>query len=137
MYKPKYFNTQELVSKELYDQLGELCLNLFSPHTLRVLDQIRSAYNEPLVINNWHNGGNYSQSGLRALNCPIGAKNSKHKQAIAFDLKTGNINRLQEFLKRTSENFFISRIENYEHTPTWVHIEISESFVESTYFFNP
>lgn len=137
IYKPKYFKTQELVSREIYEQLGEMALNLFNPHVLRVLDQIRVAYNQPIIINDWHNGGQYSQSGLRALNCSIGATKSKHKEGIAFDLKSKNTDSLKSFLKQTSENFFISRIENFSHTPTWVHIEIVDYFVDETYYFNP
>jgi len=134
-YIPKYFKAQELVSPEYFEIWQQDALNLFDPHTLRMLDRLRADFGKPIVINNYDKGFIYS--GLRPPNCSTGASRSWHKRAVAFDLKTDDIKSLQEFLTHNSELYFIARIENFKHTPTWCHIEISTELVEETKYFNP
>jgi len=138
-YKPKYFKVKELVSPEHYDLLGEGALSLFHPHTLRMLDSLRQAYGKSITINNYAKG--YRESGLRHLTTKTGALRSAHKKAYAFDLKAYNMNSLRAFLKERSQDFFISRIENFDKTKgknqDWCHIEISTELVEKTKYFNP
>ena len=149
MYKCKYFEIHELVSPELFEALGEeKCWELIPDIAKLQLDQIRdeyhSMYGTGLIINNYGWGGDYKYSGVRPMDCEIGAKNSRHKQWIAFDLKPGDMNdfesfeRLHGFIKTMAHNWNISRIENFEHTPSWCHLEFSlDVFVDKPYYFNP
>lgn len=136
-YIPKYFTTQELVAPEFYNLLTEGALSYFHPHVLRMLDSFRKSYGSPLVINNYAIGGNYSESGLRCLKTSTGASKSKHKIGNAFDLKAENMNSLRAFINERAEDFFISRVENFDKTPTWCHVEFSTELVDKTYYFNP
>lgn len=146
MYKCSYFKIHELVSPEIYDVLGEeLCWHLLPDIVKQQLDAIREEFYSyagmGIIINNWGFGGQYKYSGVRPKNCKIGAPNSKHKQWVAFDLKASKIHRtdeLQEFIKHMGKSFNISRIENFEHTPSWVHIEIYiTGGVVEPIWFNP
>jgi len=134
-YKPKYFKTEELVSPEHYHLLGEEALGLFDPHVLRMLDSFRKAFRQPITINNYKQG--YTESGLRCVLTKTGALRSSHKKGIAFDLKAENMNSLRAFINERSEDFFISRVENFDNTPTWCHVEFSTELVDKTYYFNP
>ena len=136
-YIPKYFKAQELVAPEYFAIWGDDAFNLFDPHTLRMLDAIRRDFGEPITINNYHTGGNYKESGLRTPTTSTGAKRSRHKKAIAFDLKAKNLEVLKDFIALHSKSYFISRVEDYAFTKTWVHIEISTDFVDETHFFRP
>ena len=146
MYKCKYFEIHELVSPELYEVLGEeKCWQLLPEVVKLQLDQIReefySTYGLGILINNWGYGGDYKYSGVRPINCKIGAANSRHKQWVAFDLKPSDlesIEELQGFIKTLGASWNISRVEEFEHTPTWCHIEFAlESFVDKPYYFKP
>jgi len=146
MYKCKYFEIHELVSPELYEVLGEdKCWELL-PETVKLqLDQIRdefySVYGEGILINNWGFGGNYKYSGVRPMNCTVGASNSRHKQWIAFDLKPSSLEQpeqLHAFMKTIGKSWNIARIEDFAHTPTWCHIEFQlEVFTSKPYYFIP
>ena len=134
MYIPKYFKAKELVPRHIFLSLGEeRSLGLFDDHILRCLDNFREQYCEALMINN----DKYNESGFRVQDTTTGAKKSAHKKGIAFDLKAGNMQELRDFISGNAEKLFISRVENFGHTPTWCHIEFSMEPVESTYFFNP
>lgn len=119
----KYFKTEELVSKNLYEQLGERVMRLFEPQILVYLDELRAKWGKPLTINNWASGGSFNQSGLRELNSKVGAARSKHKEGIAFDVKTSDLKGFYDFVTKTP-GLNIVRVEDFAHTPTWVHIEL-------------
>ena len=48
----KYFTVKELVSKDVYDLLGDNALKLFDPKALEVLEDIREILEVPLICNN-------------------------------------------------------------------------------------
>ena len=48
----KYFTVKELVSKEVYDLLGDEAIKLFDPKALQVLEDIREILGIPLICNN-------------------------------------------------------------------------------------
>lgn len=137
MYKPKYFKAHELVDKKTHSSYGDMAIRLFDEKILLLLDKFREVYGESITINNHEWGGNFQYSGLRPLDCPIGARKSKHKEGIAFDLKAKDMDKLRSFIEDKSEFFQIARVENFEHTPTWCHVEFSDAIVTNTYYFNP
>ena len=59
----KYFTVKELVSKDVYDLLGDNALKLFDPKALEVLEDIREILEVPLICNNWEHGGNRNYCG--------------------------------------------------------------------------
>ena len=87
-YKPRYFKIEELVDEETYKRFGETALRFFNPLALQGLDNLREFIGEPLIVNNWANGGGYQFSGFRPKWCNVGATYSQHRLGQAFDIKT-------------------------------------------------
>lgn len=138
-YTPHFFTPKELVSPEIYELLGDASIEVIPQTILMMLDKLRSDFGESLYIN--ADGRMYS--GVRPINCSVGAKKSRHKPIYegvqAFDLhaKKSTNKELWEFCLKNAEKYNICRMENISATPTWVHIEIQESPVSSCYVFNP
>lgn len=82
----KYFTVEELVSKEVYELLGDEAIKLFDPKALEVLEDVREILDVPLICNNWCSGGSRDDCGYRDLKCSVGASKSAHKTGQAFDL---------------------------------------------------
>jgi len=139
-YASEYFSPQELVPPKVYDVLGVKAYCLFEKKVLQQLDRLRIDYGKALKINDWHNGGNYSESGYRELHTLTGASKSSHKLGYAFDIKhydNSSLQPLRDFIKARGETYGIKRVENFDKTPTWIHIEFTADFVRETYYFNP
>lgn len=67
MKKSKYFKVYELVSKEVYNHYSEsTIMNRMNSDLIKLIDWIREESKVPIIINNWKNGGEFSQRGLRS-----------------------------------------------------------------------
>lgn len=137
-----HFKLKELVSPVLLNKLSESACWLLIPKVVQDnLDKLREDFNEPIFINGKYKGHEYKDSGVRPLDCPIGAKYSKHKitsKEMAFDLKCSDLPRLTELVKQNHKKYNISRIENPEMTVGWLHCEFSFKPVSSDLkIFNP
>lgn len=137
MYKPKYFKAHELVDRQTYTKYGDKSLMLFEDWVLQLLDAFRKAYGKSLSINNYGYGGKRINSGLRALDCKVGAYKSKHKQGIAFDIRAKDMDDLRAFIKKHDTFFQIARVEKFEYTKSWCHIEFANRIVKKTHYFKP
>jgi hypothetical protein len=84
-YEPKHFIIQELVPPEIYDQYGDGALKFLDPNMLRMWDGIRDFFGKPVIINNWHTGGQFTLRGFRPPNTTTGALYSQHKFGRAGD----------------------------------------------------
>lgn len=139
-YKSEKFKAQELVPPEVYDILGSKSYCLFEEKVLKQLDSFRIDYGKALKINDWSFGGRYSESGYRDLHTNTGASKSSHKFGYAFDIKHydgSDLEALRLFVINNSEEYGIKRVENFDSTPTWIHLEFSSEPVIETYYFNP
>ena len=133
MYKCKHFKIQELVSPIVYSQWGDKAWMFFDEDFLKDLDTIRGHWGRAIIVNNWANGGNLKQCGLRS-NLDDLVKNKKtlylsaHCMGKAVDMHdTKGSNRAlfnlvynlieQKRLKK------IKRLENLVNTPTWIHAD--------------
>lgn len=69
----KYFKIEELVCKHVFTKYKEDQMWMFfSTQVLETLLVLRrDIINRPFVINNWKNGGSYSQRGLRCNCCQL------------------------------------------------------------------
>jgi len=146
MYICKHFNLHELVYPELYKQYEEkqwALWKIFNPNILITADRLREFLKCKVIINNWYWGGSFRYSGLRPIDCKVGAPLSDHKFAHALDLKfesnIWNPERLREYMKSIGcfEEGFSSRIDDeaypfilitsIEWNPgmTWFHVSCS------------
>ncbi len=110
--KSKYFKIQELVSKKVYDKYGEQAWMFIDTKLIKVLDQLREHFGKPITVNNWLWGGNLEQRG----------------KAVDFNVKGLSSEEVyKEILKNKNKFYLISRIENIDSTPTWVHIDCANT----------
>lgn len=92
----KFFKIEELVCKHVYDKYREEQIwSFFSMPALSTLLVLRrDILGKPFVVNNWKNGGSYSQRGLRCNLCPIPKEKTRlekvymsaHCTGEAFDI---------------------------------------------------
>lgn len=132
MYKCKYFKLDELVSPSVYAHFGVFAWKFLNEGMLRDLDTIRELWGKPLIINNYAWGGTYKESGLRCnTDAIVRTKKtpylSAHCLGRGFDIKPENVKDTKELYQFIQLNFHklssVSRMENIESTPTWVHID--------------
>lgn len=138
-YRPPNFELRELVPPSVYKRLGEKAWTLLNEDALRSLQAVRDKFG-PIVINSWHVGGSFTESGLREPESKTGAKNSAHKRGMAFDCKPRMCLPQEMYdyiLDNQSEFPLIRRVENIEYTPTWVHIDVVPHNAPSIRVFKP
>ncbi len=126
MYTLKNFQIQELVDKKTYEKFGKQAQMFFREDALKALDDLRELIGRPLIVNNWYDGGEYEWSGLRTIDCYLGAKWSGHRFGCAFDVKCKTMvaPRVQEFIREKHKQGYLQGIRRIEmDTPTWTHID--------------
>ena len=133
-----HFDIQELVSPVLLKKLSEDACWLLIPSSVQLaLDALRDDFGASIYIN----GNGFINSGVRPLDCSIGAKYSRHKitsKEMAFDLKCSDLPRLTELVKQNHKKYNISRIENPDVTVGWLHTEFSfKPVLGDLKIFNP
>lgn len=124
-YRPKDFEIRELVAPEIYEARGERAWELLNPLSLMSVQSLRDELG-PIVINTWHVGGSFKESGLRLPGSETGAKFSMHKYGGAFDCKFKNCTAREayEYVLANPQAFpHITTVEDIEFTPTWLHID--------------
>lgn len=136
-YKPYNFKPYELVSRNLYRLLGDQSYFLFDWEILITADQIRIYVDTPAYINTWYWNGKHEQRGFRRFDCPIGAKNSMHKEGKAIDMTFRDIpaQKIREEIIKNRKKFpFITRIED---KVDWLHFDNKYTGQEDIVLFNP
>ncbi len=139
IYRPKFFILQELVPPSLFDLLGEQAWELFDQNALIALDKLREHFGA-IVVNDWHKGGPYKESGLRETNTKTGAPRSAHKVGKAFDCKPKKwtVSDMYNYVVDNPREFpEIRRVENIRFTPTWFHFDTIEHGNEGIRVFRP
>lgn len=89
------------------------------------LDRLSKALG-PIIVNNYHTGGSFKDSGAREPTCTTGAQRSQHKRGCAFDCKLKNYTVAQAFAYLVANRLEypeITCIEDIGSTVTWLHID--------------
>lgn len=131
----KYFKIQELVCKHVYTSFGEKSWQFFDTNLLRTLLTLREdIFQRPMTINNWHDGKNYSQRGLRCNVCQIPSDKTKDDKiymsahcngaGIDFDVKDMLAKESRDLIKKNSIKL-PNRI-RLEKDVSWVHLDVYE-----------
>lgn len=134
------FQLEEFVHPEFIKVLGDRAALLINPRLVDTFQALRDQLKTPIKINDWHSGGNFKFSGLRPLYSTEGAKRSIHKTGCAadgkFQLPAEKV--YLHILNNQDKYPYISRMEEINYTPTWVHIECGyEKRVGDIRIFNP
>jgi hypothetical protein len=121
----RHFDIDELVAPELLAVLSEeAAWRLIPQHARDGLDGLRDRYGDALYIN----GRGFHYSGVRPLNCPIGAKLSAHKGyrgLCAFDVKAKDLPWLRACVMEHWHTLHIAEMEHSSFTPSWCHVAFS------------
>ena len=129
----KYFKVQELVCPHCYNKFGENSWQFLSTELLEVLYTLRvEVFNRPMVINTYHNSGQFSQRGLRCNMCQlVKNKNSVYLsahclgKAIDFNVPGLSNEQVHNSIKQNIDKFKQGiRLESIESAPTWRHIDV-------------
>ena len=71
IYRPQFFQLNELVCPDVFNKFGQMAWQFFDDRTLVTIDWVRRTLDRPVTINNWHNGGEFTQRGLRCSTCQL------------------------------------------------------------------
>lgn len=126
--RSKYFLIKELVPAAIFNQFGDKSWWFLDKEAVQMLNDIRELFGVPFIVNNWHSGGQYKESGYRSPDTTTGGKLSQHKRGAAFDIKPigmtpreiyDNILLDEEYFLKTG----LTTLEDIASTPTWVHVD--------------
>lgn len=138
----EFFYLDELVCPEIYHKFGARSIQFIPQRSIKFLTALRILIDKPFTVNNWLVGGPYKYSGLRPLDCPIGAKNSLHKYGMAWDLKVKGMTpkHVEAFILRNwpiLRDYGLTTLENTDHTKTWTHIDGRNTGLDELLIVNP
>jgi hypothetical protein len=121
----KNFILQEFVDPVTYKAMGEKSLWLIDKRIIDLAQFLRDHFNVPVIINNWHLGGRYDESGLRQFNTTTGATRSQHKYGRAADLKFSGLKpeEIRNEIRKSPILLSLGLTTIEKDTPTWVHID--------------
>lgn len=132
----KHFNTEELVSKQVFDVIGDDAIKLFDPKALETLETIREILNVPLICNNWAEGGSRDDCGYRDLLCTIGASKSAHKEGKAFDLISTKMSASEMRARIIANQERLPYNIRIEDEVSWLHFDVRDKGVKVYLFKN-
>ena len=129
-YLPQHFHVCELVPRSLYDKEGENSIMVMDERILWTLDALRDYFGKSITVNNWHDGGQFSQRGFRD-DLTVGAPLSQHRygRAADFDIQGITAADFRSMVKQgklLKELQFVTRIEETNNGKPigWIHVDI-------------
>jgi hypothetical protein len=143
-YAPQYFDLSELVCPHVFNKFGSMAWSFFDPRLLVIMDHIRDLLDKPIFVNNWNEGGQFSQRGLRCIQCDLVkaaiVKNdlymSAHMegQAVDFDVEGMTAEQVRQWIISKKQDMPVPiRLENGVQ---WVHLDVREYNGEKVHLFN-
>jgi hypothetical protein len=129
----------EVLPKELH---GKSWSFFIDKRIVEVAQRLREQFGS-IVINDAYIGGGYNWSGFRTFDCGVGAKYSQHRFGRALDLKFLDQiepSAVQAYIMQHEEEFLqlgLTRMENTDYTPTWLHIDCMFTGMNKIQIFNP
>lgn len=129
------FDIRELVCPHCYEKFGERAWQFLSTPLLSTLYTLRyEVFQQPIIVNNWHNGGKYDERGLRCNMCPL-VKDKKsiylsaHCLGMAIDFNVSDLKSItvNTIIKYNSHRFeYPIRLE--KNTNGWTHIDCYQPY---------
>ena len=143
LYRPQHFHLTELVCKEVYDKFGDKSWLFLDEKIIITIDTIRRLLNKPITINDWYEGGKFSQRGLRCNICSIPKGKtikdelymSAHCLGMAVDFNVEGLTEADIHLwiaVNKDKLPYNMRIEN--DTIGWVHLDCYNNGNKLTFF---
>jgi hypothetical protein len=143
----RYFKIQELVCRHVFDQYGEQAWRFLTTEFLHTLLVIRrDILQKPMVCNNWHNSGSFSQRGLRCNLCQIVSNYTKKNQLTTMphvvgaggDFTVSGMTAQESRTKITAGAGKLPCPIRLEDVVTWLHFDVHDIGSEQKVtFFKP
>jgi hypothetical protein len=144
MYRPQFFSLNELVCPEVYNKFGDMAWQFFDDKAVITLDWVRRTLNKPITVNNWNDGGEYTQRGLRCSTCQLvrdaAIANkvyvSPHMlgKGFDFDVEGMSAEEVRVWLAINKDKIpYPIRLEN---NVNWVHMDCEDTG-KKVFLFNP
>jgi hypothetical protein len=124
-YEPKHFIMEELVPPEIYNNYGNKALRFLDKEMLMMIDGIREFFGEPISINNWKWGGQFSLRGFRPLNTGVGALYSQHKfgRAADMDIRNYTAEEARKAILDNQKSPLLNWVRVIEDKVNWLHCD--------------
>ena len=143
-YRPQFFHLSEFVCKEVYEKYGEQAYLFLDEKIVIQIDTIRRMLNKPITINNWADGGRFSQRGLRCNTCTLVREKTLKNQiylsahvlglAVDFDVQDMTADEVRLWIAVNKDKLPYNM--RLEKNTTWVHLDCFNNGNKLT-FFNP
>lgn len=117
------FSVRELVTRELYDLLGDAAVLQFDPVILEFLAVARERIGAPVHVNTWPFGGALDGRGYRDNSETTGSSGSAHRKGMALDFtvqgwKAADV---REWILQEQDT--LPNITRMEDGVSWVHVD--------------
>lgn len=129
IYKPIYFELQELVCPHVFIKYKEFAFNFFDTRLLIMLDTIRDRIGRPIYVNDWQVRGDKDQRGLRCPQCEI-VKNQTELYMSAHCLGKGADFEVPGLVAQEVRDWIIKNKNLWpypirlEKNTSWVHLDL-------------
>ena len=135
-----YFSIEELVCQDVYNKFGKYSLKFFDQRLLITLDTLRDRIGRPIRVNNWKEGGKFSQRGLRCNLCDLVKSKtelymSAHVlgKAVDFDIDGMLAEETREWIIKKA-NWWPYSI-RLEKDVNWVHLDVMTTPTQKVILF--
>jgi hypothetical protein len=130
MKASEHFEIHEFVDPVTFAELGDKSIEKVDKKLPPIAELLRAKTGKPVIINNWHSGGQYHESGTRRDDTATGAKKSAHKMkpiCEAIDCKVVGMTaaEVHAVVLANEEEFYdagVRQMEDLSFTPTWTHL---------------
>jgi len=140
-----YFNLEELVCKHVFDKYGDTAWSWLDPRLTDTIEWIREKLGRPMIGNNYHNGGEITQRGIRCNQCGLVRHAtlkdiiymSAHIRGQAFDFIVPGMLAEEVRLFIVSKKLYLPYKIRMEKSVSWIHLDVCNDSNEKIIFFNP
>jgi hypothetical protein len=144
IYRPQNFRLFEFVCPEVYNKFGDMAWQFFDEKVVITLDWVRRTLNKPIIVNTWHEGGEFDERGLRCIQCKIVRDKcmqgqvyvSPHILGKAFDFDVQGMDAAEVRVWLAANKDKIPYAIRLENNVNWVHLDCEDTGVK-VQIFNP
>lgn len=138
----EHFVLAEFVPPYLINRFGPKALWYVSRFQIQAAEAVRTYFDAPVTINNYHLGGRFENRGTRLPNSKVGAWLSQHKYANAIDVSVKGLSAHEVYRAILDDQTFFMRagvttLEDVRYTPTWLHLDGRSTGMSDIYIVKP
>jgi hypothetical protein len=139
-----YFELNEVVCPEVYHKYGDFAWNFFDSRLLITMEALRQRLNKPITVNNWKDGGEFSQRGFRCVQCHLMISTFQtgelfvdpHTTGKAWDFDVQGLvaEEVRQYIIK-NKNLWPYQL-RLEDNVSWVHLDIYNNGADKVVLFN-